>query len=84
MTSEKGKNEGVQGNTSLGFVSSPRAHYISQGEGAAVTGQWVGSGLEDDAEAGMGPLEHAGGGWRQMWAPLQTELRPVGEGALCR
>lgn len=61
MTSEKGKSEGAQGNPSLGFVSSPRAHYISQGEGAAMMGQWVGSGLEDDAEASVGPLEHAGG-----------------------
>ena len=40
--------------------------------------------LEDDAEASVGPLEHARGGWGQMWASLQRQLRPVGVWGLCR
>ena len=38
----------------------------------------MGAGLEDDAEASVGPLEHARGGWGQMWASLQRWLRLVG------
>lgn len=50
------RKEGVQGNRSVVFVSTPEGSRHFQGEGARM----MGAGLEDDAEASVGPLNMPG------------------------